>query len=107
MLCACSAALVHALLSSSCVVQKTTLVDLEDDSDLEGVRPCPSCSCIVCTLLRLLEEVSFGRRTGTLTAEAQMFLSSCMSVKTLQVKQTKDALHLVQPCQAANSRSSW
>ena len=41
MLCACFAALVHALLSSSCVVQKTTLVDLEDDSDLEGVRPCP------------------------------------------------------------------
>ena len=50
---------------------------------------------------------TFGRRTGTLTAEAQMFSSSCMSVKTLQVKQTEDALHLVQPCQAANSRSSW
>ena len=41
MLCACFAAFVHALLSSSCVVQKTPLVDLEDDSDLEGMRPLP------------------------------------------------------------------
>ena len=41
MLCACSVASVHASLSSSCAVQKTPLVDLEGDADLEGVCHCP------------------------------------------------------------------
>ena len=38
---ACFAAFVHALLSSSCAVQETPLVDLEDYNGLEGVRPLP------------------------------------------------------------------
>ena len=33
--------------------------------------------------------------------------SSCMSVKTVQVEQTKDALHLVQPCHPGNFRLRW